>query len=160
MTVNDRFIQQLNGTSFSVASMILAVRCCHLSDLIVASEPETTPIDTPHTLLPLALLAPPTRRPFSSLYIYAPSPPLEADASGAASMSRNSSGPWIRRATTVHRWLASLPVLHKIADIPDRTRAEDVKAARRTITRGLHQLSSVRSYAIPRILKDAFLMHL
>ena len=69
-------------------------------------------------------------------FVHAHSPRLDADASGAVSMSRDDSGPAIRRATTVQRWLASLSTLHRIAEAADPTRAEDVKAARRTITRG------------------------
>ena len=51
-------------------------------------------------------------------------------------MARDSTGPTIRRATTVQRWRASLSMLHRIADADDSTRSEDVKAARRALARG------------------------
>jgi integrase len=69
-------------------------------------------------------------------YILIHSPPLERDASGAVKMKAGESGGTIRRATTVTRWLASLATLHRIADTPDPTRDEDVRAARRTVIRG------------------------
>ena len=69
-------------------------------------------------------------------FAHAHSPPLQGDASGAVSMSRDGCVPAIRRAATVQRWLASLSTLHRIAEAADPTRAEDVKAARRSITRG------------------------
>jgi len=69
-------------------------------------------------------------------YLLAHSPPLQADASGAVAMARDAAGPAIRRATTVQRWLGSLSTLHRIAEVDDPTRSEDVKAARRTISRG------------------------
>src|SRR5882724_8087355 len=61
-------------------------------------------------------------------YLLAHSPPLETDASGAVAMARDSVGPGIRRATTVQRWLGSLSTLHRIAEVDDPTRSEDVKA--------------------------------
>lgn len=81
------------------------------------------------------------RVPFPALpadlvtYLYAHSPPLERDTAGAVSMNPDATGPTIRRATTVTRWLASIATLHRIADVADPTRSEDVKAARRAVTR-------------------------
>jgi integrase len=69
-------------------------------------------------------------------YLLAHSPPLEADAAGAISVTSTAEGLAVRRASTVQRWLGSLSILHRIADVPDPTRSEDVKACRRTITRG------------------------
>jgi integrase len=69
-------------------------------------------------------------------YILIHSPPLERDATGAVSMRTEEGGGTIRRASTVTRWLASLATLHRIADTPDPTRDEDVRAARRTVIRG------------------------
>lgn len=69
-------------------------------------------------------------------YILIHSPPLERDATGAVSMKKEEGGGTIRRASTVTRWLASLATLHRIADTPDPTRDEDVRAARRTVVRG------------------------
>ena len=69
-------------------------------------------------------------------FVYAHSPGLDTDATGAIAMSTDNAGPMVRRATTVQRWLASLSMLHRIAEVSDPTRAEDVKAARRAITRG------------------------
>jgi len=64
------------------------------------------------------------------------SPPLYTDQTGAVTMDPEATGPLIRRATTVQRWLASLATLHRVADSPDPTKSEDVKAARRLICRG------------------------
>ena len=69
-------------------------------------------------------------------FVHAHSPALDTDANGAIAMSTGNAGPMVRRATTVQRWLASLSMLHRIAEVSDPTRAEDVKAARRAITRG------------------------
>jgi integrase len=69
-------------------------------------------------------------------YILIHSPALERDATGAVKMKKEEGRGTIRRATTVSRWLASLATLHRIADTPDPTRDEDVRAARRTVTRG------------------------
>jgi integrase/recombinase XerD len=82
------------------------------------------------------------RTPFPALpteiveYVMTHSPPLELDERGTVSMDCNAVGPAIRRASTVTRWLASLSTLHRIAESPDPTRHEDVKAAKRTILRG------------------------
>jgi integrase len=82
------------------------------------------------------------RRPFPARavdlidYVSAHSPPLVSDTTGAVAMAHDSTDPAIRRATTVHRWLASLSTLHRIADVGDPTRSDDVKAARRTLARG------------------------
>jgi integrase len=51
-------------------------------------------------------------------------------------MDLASESPDIRRPTTVARWLASLSVLHRLANAVDPTKDEDVKAARRSVTRG------------------------
>ncbi len=83
-----------------------------------------------------------TRRPFPAGptdlvdYLHAHSPPLETDSRGAVAIARETSSPTIRRAATVQRWLASLSTLHRIAEVDDPTRSEDVKATRRTVTRG------------------------
>ena len=69
-------------------------------------------------------------------YLLAHSPPPELDASGAVAMDREATGPKIRRASTVQRWLASLSTLHRIAEHADPTREQDVKAARRSLSRG------------------------
>ena len=69
-------------------------------------------------------------------YVMAHSPPLELDDRGTVSMNPEATGPKIRRARTVTRWLASLSTLHRIADAPDPTRHADVAAAKRTILRG------------------------
>jgi integrase len=69
-------------------------------------------------------------------YLLAHSPPLVPDTTGAVAMARDASDPAIRRASTVQRWLASLSTLHRIADVDDPTRSEDVRAARRTLSRG------------------------
>lgn len=85
------------------------------------------------------------RRPFPAQpsdlvdYLLAHSPALVPDTTGAVAMARDPTGPTIRRASTVHRWLASLSTLHRIADVDDPTRAEDVKAARRLLSRGRAQ---------------------
>ena len=64
------------------------------------------------------------------------SPPLYTDQTGAVTMDPEATGPLVRRATTVQRWLASLATLHRVANAPDPTKSEDVKAARRLISRG------------------------
>ena len=69
-------------------------------------------------------------------YLHAHSPPLTTDASGAIAADQKADHPEIRRASTVRRWLASLSTLHRIAEVVDPTRHEDVRAARRTILRG------------------------
>ena len=51
-------------------------------------------------------------------------------------MDLASDAPSIRRASTVTRWLASLSVLHRLANAADPTKDEDVKAARRSVARG------------------------
>ena len=69
-------------------------------------------------------------------FALAHSPPLYTDQTGAVTMDPESNGPLIRRATTVQRWLASLATLHRVANAPDPTKSEDVKAARRLLSRG------------------------
>ncbi len=69
-------------------------------------------------------------------FALAHSPPLYTDPAGAVTMDPEASGPSIRRAATVQRWLASLANLHRLANAPDPTKSEDVKAARRLISRG------------------------
>ena len=69
-------------------------------------------------------------------YLLAHSPPLATDSSGNVVMDSESKLQAIRRATTVRRWLASISALHRIAEVDDPARSEDVKAARRTISRG------------------------
>jgi integrase len=69
-------------------------------------------------------------------YVMAHSPPLELDDRGTVSMNPDATGPKIRRARTVTRWLASLSTLHRVADIPDPTRHADVVAAKRVVLRG------------------------
>ena len=82
------------------------------------------------------------RRPFPAApgdiidFVLAHSPPLVTDTTGAVSMAIDSRAPNIRRATTVQRYLASLSVLHRVADQPDPTWHQDVKAVRRLIMRG------------------------
>ena len=69
-------------------------------------------------------------------YVLDHSPPFERDARGALVMKPAAEGSTIRRASTVSRWLASLSVLHRLANCADPTRNEDVRAARRSIARG------------------------
>ena len=69
-------------------------------------------------------------------FALAHSPPLYTDQTGAVTMDPDAAGPSVRRATTVQRWLASLATLHRVANAPDPTKSEDVKAARRLISRG------------------------
>ena len=69
-------------------------------------------------------------------YVMAHSPPLELDDRGTVSMNPKATGPSIRRASTITRWLASLSTLHRIAEAPDPTRHADVAAAKRTNLRG------------------------
>jgi integrase len=69
-------------------------------------------------------------------YILAHSPPLQCSSTGELSMNLDAATPTLRRASTVTRWLASLSTLHRIANAPDPTRDEDVRATRRTVTRG------------------------
>ena len=69
-------------------------------------------------------------------FALAHSPPLYADQTGAVTMDPEATGPLVRRATTVQRWLASLATLHRVANAPDPTKSEDVKAARRLLSRG------------------------
>ena len=69
-------------------------------------------------------------------YVLDHSPPFERDARGALAMNPAAEGSTIRRASTVSRWLASLSVLHRLANCADPTRDEDVRAARRGISRG------------------------
>lgn len=82
------------------------------------------------------------RRPFPAApgdlveYVLGHSPPFEADARGTLAMNLASDAPSIRRASTVTRWLASLSVLHRLANAADPTKDEDVKAARRSVARG------------------------
>ena len=71
-----------------------------------------------------------------SEFALAHSPPLYTDQTGAVTMDPEATGLLIRRATTVQRWLASLATLHRVANAPDPTKSEDVKAARRLISRG------------------------
>ena len=82
------------------------------------------------------------RRPFPAApedlveYVLSHSPPFERDARGTLAMNLSSEAPDIRRASTVTRWLASLSVLHRLANCTDPTKDEDVKAARRSVVRG------------------------
>ncbi len=69
-------------------------------------------------------------------FALAHSPPLYTDQTGSVTMDPDATGPQIRRATTVQRWLASLATLHRVANAPDPTKSEDVKAARRLLSRG------------------------
>jgi integrase/recombinase XerD len=69
-------------------------------------------------------------------YMLAHSPPLQRTTTGELALNLDVSTPTTRRASTVTRWLASLSTLHRIANTPDPTRDEDVKATRRAITRG------------------------
>jgi integrase len=69
-------------------------------------------------------------------YILAHSPPLQRTSRGEVAMNPEATAPTIRRASTIARWLASLSTLHRIANVADPTRDEDVRAARRSITRG------------------------
>ena len=69
-------------------------------------------------------------------YVLGHSPPFERDSGGRVAMNLGSEAPNIKRASTVTRWLASLSVLHRLANCADPTRDEDVKAARRSVTRG------------------------
>jgi len=69
-------------------------------------------------------------------FLLAHSPPFESDVTGAVTMDVDATGPNIRRATTVIRWVASLSTLHRIAEVSDPTVHPDVKAARRSIRRG------------------------
>ena len=69
-------------------------------------------------------------------YLHAHSPPLTTDSTGAVSADHDAEHPQIRRATTVSRWLASLSTLHRIAEVDDPTRHQDVRAAKRTVFRG------------------------
>ena len=82
------------------------------------------------------------RRPFPAApedlveYVLGHSPPFARDARGTLAMDLSSEAPSIRRASTVTRWLASLSVLHRLANCADPTKDEDVKAARRSVARG------------------------
>ena len=69
-------------------------------------------------------------------FVLAHSPPFVRTGTGELSVSLESTGASIRRASTVVRWLASLSILHRIADRPDPTRDVDVRAVRRMVTRG------------------------
>jgi integrase len=69
-------------------------------------------------------------------FALAHSPPLYTDQTGAVTMDPDAAGPSVRRATTVQRWLASLATLHRVANASDPTKSEDVKAARRLLSRG------------------------
>ena len=69
-------------------------------------------------------------------YVLGHSPPFEVDARGTLAMDLASEAPSIRRASTVTRWLASLSVLHRLANAVDPTKDEDVRAARRSVARG------------------------
>jgi integrase len=69
-------------------------------------------------------------------YVMTHSPPLELDERGTVSMERDAEGPAVRRASTIQRWLASLSTLHRVADVADPTRHEDVTAAKRMVLRG------------------------
>ncbi len=69
-------------------------------------------------------------------YILAHSPPFERDSRGALTMNLAAPNANIRRVSTVNRWLASLSTLHRLANHPDPTRDEDVKAVRRGVSRG------------------------
>ncbi len=69
-------------------------------------------------------------------YILAHSPPMQRTSTGEVAMNSEATAPTIRRASTVTRWLASLSALHRIANVADPTRDEDVRAARRAISRG------------------------
>ena len=69
-------------------------------------------------------------------YVLAHSPPLVHGAAGELVMELEGVAPHAKRASTVTRWLASLATLHRIADVEDPTRDEDVRAVRRAVTRG------------------------
>lgn len=69
-------------------------------------------------------------------YILAHSPPMQRAPTGEITSNPEAAAPTTRRASTVTRWLASLSTLHRIANVADPTRDEDVRAARRAITRG------------------------
>jgi integrase/recombinase XerD len=69
-------------------------------------------------------------------YIFEHSPALVRNSSGEVIVDLEGTAPTIRRASTVTRWVASLATLHRIADTTDPTRDEDVRAARRAVTRG------------------------
>jgi integrase len=69
-------------------------------------------------------------------YVLGHSPPFEHDTQGRVAMNLAAEGANIRRASTVTRWLASLSVLHRLANCTDPTKDEDVKAARRSVARG------------------------
>jgi integrase len=82
------------------------------------------------------------RRPFPAQasdvvdFLLVHSPPLTTDASGAVAADHEAEHPQIRRPSTIRRWLASLSTLHRIAEVDDPTRDQDVRATRRTILRG------------------------
>jgi integrase/recombinase XerD len=78
----------------------------------------------------------PARPPDLVDYLLAHSPALEQDAAGTVSLAVDVNGGNVKRASTVSRWLASLSTLHRIAEVADPTRDEDVKATRRTLARG------------------------
>lgn len=86
-------------------------------------------------------------------YLLAHSPPLEIDSTGAVAINRDATGAGIRRASTTQRWLASLATLHRIADAPDPTRHEDVKAAKRTVRRGRNAPEQKAPLRWPDVLK-------
>ena len=69
-------------------------------------------------------------------YLLAHSPPLLRNATGELVLDLGARAVTIRRASTVTRWLASLSTLHRISNVDDPTRDEDVRATRRAITRG------------------------
>ena len=69
-------------------------------------------------------------------YVLLHSPPLTVDAGGTVSPDPDADSPLLRRPSTIARWLASLATLHRIADVDDPTRHEDVRAAKRTVLRG------------------------
>jgi integrase/recombinase XerD len=82
------------------------------------------------------------RRPFPAAptdlveYVLDHSPPFERNAHGTLTLNLSSKSPGIRRVSTVSRWLASLSILHRLANCADPTKDEDVKAARRSVARG------------------------
>lgn len=69
-------------------------------------------------------------------FVLAHSPPLVRTSTGELSVSLESTAASIRRASTVVRWLASLSILHRIADRVDPTRDADVRAVRRMVSCG------------------------
>ena len=69
----------------------------------------------------------PARPPDLVAYVYVHSPPLSNDPGGTVSPDLGARTPQLRRASTVALWLASLATLHRIAEVDDPTRHEDVE---------------------------------